>query len=99
MVKIRWLNEAKLDLREIYEYIAPDSKRYAKYQIEQIKESTKVLKSNPKLGQKVREFDEENLREIVYGRYRIIYRYVSDELIHVLLIHHGARELETRITK
>lgn len=30
MVQIKWLNDAKTDLREIYEYISADSKLYAR---------------------------------------------------------------------
>jgi plasmid stabilization system protein ParE len=30
MVEIRWLEEARDDLKDIYDYISRDSKRYAK---------------------------------------------------------------------
>ncbi|HCT54093.1 MAG TPA: type II toxin-antitoxin system RelE/ParE family toxin, partial [Balneola sp.] len=36
MVQIRWLKDAKEDLKEVFEYIALDSKRYAQLQIEKI---------------------------------------------------------------
>ena len=32
MVRVKWLKSAKDDLRDIYEYISLDSKRYAKHQ-------------------------------------------------------------------
>ena len=34
MVRVKWLKSAKDDLRDIYEYISLDSKRYAKHQVE-----------------------------------------------------------------
>lgn len=55
MVQIKWLNDATNDLREIYEYIALDSKRYAELQIEKIKEETKTLKTQVKIGKIVPE--------------------------------------------
>ncbi len=87
MVQIRWLKEARNDLKEIYEFIVPDSKRYAKYQIEQIRDRTQLLKVYPLSGKVVRELDDQNLREIVSGNYRIIYRVVSTKQIHIILIY------------
>lgn len=88
MVKLMWLESAKDDLRSIYDYIATDSKRYAKYQVKQIRERTSILKGNPKAGKIVPEYENESVREIVYSHYRII----NPDLIHIFLIHHGARK-------
>lgn len=91
MAKIRWLKSAKLDLKEIYEFIASDSKKYAKHQILQIRERTNVLKRQPFAGKIVAEYDSPTIREIVFSHYRIIYRIVNKDLLHIILIQHGAR--------
>ncbi len=36
MVQIKWLKSANTDLKEIYDFISLDSKRYAKHQVEKI---------------------------------------------------------------
>lgn len=41
MVRVKWLKSAKDDLKEIYEYISLDSKRYAKHQVEKSKPKQK----------------------------------------------------------
>ena len=46
MVEIRWLKEARDDLKEIYDYISRDSKRYAKRQVDKIFDRTQILKSH-----------------------------------------------------
>ena len=97
MVRVKWLKSAKDDLKDIYEYISLDSKRYAKHQVEKIQAKTEILKLGKVLGKKVSESDDEKIREIFEGDYRIIYRIVSIEEIHILLIHHGARDLNKRI--
>ena len=97
MVRVKWLKSAKDDLRDIYEYISLDSKRYAKHQVEKIQAKTEILKLGKVLGKKVSESHDETIREIFEGDYRIIYRIVSIEEIHILLIHHGARDLNKRI--
>ena len=92
MVKLRWLESAKDDLKDIYEFIAADSKRYASFQIQKIRNRTNILKHHPKAGKVVKEFQDDDIREIVSGHYRIFYRIVSEELIHIILVHHGARK-------
>ena len=102
MVQIKWLIEAKIDLKEIYEYIALDSKRYARFQVERIKNSTQILKSQPLIGKNVEEIENDEIHEIheiVQGNYRIIYEVVNTKNIHILMMHHGARDLIRRIKK
>ena len=97
MVRIKWLKSAKLDLKEIYEFIALDSKRYARFQVEKIQKKTEILKEGNVVGKKVFEINHEDVRELIEGDYRIIYRIISKKEIHILLIHHGARDLEKRL--
>ncbi len=99
MVQIKWLNDAKLDLKEIYEYISADSKRYARLQVEKIKNTSEIIKTNPEIGKIVEELDKPNIRELVEGHYRIIYRIVDLKTFHILMIHHGTRDLYRRIKK
>ena len=97
MVRIKWLKSAKLDLKEIYEFIALDSKRYARFQVEKIQKKTEILKEGTIIGKKVFEINNENVRELFEGDYRIIYRTISKNEIHIILIHHGARDLLRRL--
>ena len=91
MVKLLWLQSAKDDLKDIFDFIAADSKKYARHQVKQIRDRVSLLKSNPYLGKVVSEYDLNSIREIIISHYRIIYRIKNDELIHIILIHHGAR--------
>lgn len=99
MVQVKWLIEAKIDLKEIHDYIALDSKKYAKIQVKRIKEHTEILKLQPKIGKQVEEINHPEVREIIIGNYRIIYRNVSSKIIDILMIHHGARDMFRRINK
>ncbi len=97
MVQIKWLKSAKIDLKEIYDFISLDSKRYAKHQVEKIQNKVSILKNGILIGKQVSEIDDEKIREIFEGNYRIIYRIISKDEIHILLIHHGAKDLLRRI--
>lgn len=97
MVRIKWLRSAKIDLKEIYDFISLDSKRYARFQIEKIQNKTEILKTGMIIGKRVSEIDNVNVREIFEGNYRIIYRIISKNEIHILLVHHGAKDILQRM--
>ncbi|MPS71776.1 MAG: type II toxin-antitoxin system RelE/ParE family toxin [Chryseobacterium sp.] len=84
MVYIKWLKSAQSDLKDIYDYISHDSKRYAQLQIVKIQTKTEIIKSNIFIGKIVREANNINVREITEGNYRIIYRIISENEIHIL---------------
>ncbi len=96
MVQVRWLSEARDDLKNIYEFIARDSEKYASRQVSQIFERVNVLKKHPQIGKVVEEINRLEVREISEGNYRIIYRIINGSAIEVLMIHHAARDLSRR---
>ena len=55
MVYINWTIQAKDDLKNIFDYIANDSRQYAKLQVSKIKNRTKVLKTQINVGRVVSE--------------------------------------------
>ena len=93
MVRIRFTKQSLFDLKEIYDYISYDSKKYAQYQILKIRNSIKILKQYKFSGKIVEEYNDENIREIIEGNYRIIYKILGDDRIDIITIHHGARSL------
>ena len=96
MVRINWTFQAKDDLKDIAEYISKDSKRYAKLQVTRLKIRTRILKTQTRSGKIVPEINRENIRELIEGSYRIIYKIVEDNQIDILTIHHSARDLTRR---
>lgn len=95
MVKVVWTNYAYLDLKDIHDYIARDSKKYALIQIQKLKDKTNILKTNPQSGRIVPEANQEDLRELIEGNYRIIYRIKNSHRIDILTVFHAARILQT----
>jgi len=91
MGSINWTNQAVNDLKNIFEFIALDSKYYAKREISKIKLRVENLKIFPLIGRHVPELQIENVREIIQGRYRIVYKIVSKNHIDILTIHHSSK--------
>jgi plasmid stabilization system protein ParE len=86
-----WSEPAKSDLRAIYDFIASDTKYYAKKVVRDVVEKTNILKEYPWIGRKVPEIDDENVREIFAYSYRILYEIKSDK-IYIIGIIHGRRD-------
>jgi addiction module RelE/StbE family toxin len=93
MVVIKWTNRALKDMDNIAEFIALDSTHYAKIQIKRFFDKVELLKIYPHIGRIVPEKNNSDLREIVLGNYRIIYKIISPKHIDIITIHHSKRLL------
>lgn len=91
MVEIRWTDQSLIDIENIAEFISKDSKRYASVQVERFFEETEILKTFPQSGRIVPEINNKDIREIILGNYRIIYRIFSVSKIDIITIHHSSR--------
>ena len=94
MVKVVWTEIATDDLKDIFDYIADDSERYASITVNKIYQRVQELIINPYLGRKVPEFNSDLIREVISGNYRIVYQIVSNNQIDILRIYHTARLLK-----
>ena len=93
MVTIVWTDFAYEDLRSIFDYISRDSKVYADKYVDKLIARVDQLESNPKSGRVVPEINKEEIRELIEGNYRLVYRYVGDT-VTILRVHHSARQLK-----
>ena len=94
MACLNWTDQALLDLVNIADFIAKDSVKYAKITVSRIRTASRQLKLYQLSGRKVPETDNVNIRELILGNYRIIYRIVSTAQIDILTIHHSAHRLD-----
>ncbi len=97
MVKISWLKEARDDLKDIFDFISRDSKKYAIRQVDRIFSRTHILRTQVRAGKIVEEINNPEIREIIEGNYRIIYRIVNENSVNIIMVHHSARDLTRRI--
>ncbi len=91
-MRIEWSEPAVLDLESIKEFISRDSEYYAIEFTSRIIEMIEKLAAFSNLGRKAPEVDDDNIREIVFYNYRIIYK-LTNESILILGIIHAARDL------
>ena len=92
MMKIEWTRSAISDARSLRDYIAHDSEAYANRFVQRIIEAVEVTAAFPLLGRKVPEASDDAIREILFHKYRIIYRVEATRIL-VLMVIHGGRDL------
>jgi len=96
MTKIEWTRSAISDARGLRDYIAHDSEVYADRFVQRVIEAVERTATFPLLGRKVPEANDDEIREILFHKYRIIYR-VEPTRVLVLMVIHGGRDL-TQLT-
>jgi toxin ParE1/3/4 len=94
-----WTEISIIDLKEIFEYIAEDSERFASIITQKIYQRAQDIISNPYLGRTVPEFNKKDIRELIEGNYRIIYRIKNANQAYILRVYHSARILKKKSIK
>jgi len=92
-MEIIWTKPALGDIEDIKQFIAKDSPYYAEKYTEKIITQTEKLKKFPKIGRILPEEKKENLRELIFGNYRIIYLLAENEIV-IIAIAHTRRDLK-----
>lgn len=94
MAIVIWSFSANEDLDEIFEYIAKTySKQSAIDLTKTIVNRTKNLENFPKMGRIVPEIKNDKVRELIEGKYRIIYEMLDDDVVLIAKIYHSSRNL------
>lgn len=89
-MQIVWSPQSLRDLDTIREYIAQDSEHYAELTIERIFSAVEQLLHFPQSGRAVPERDASEIREIIVGRFRVVYR-LRGQMIEIATVFRAAR--------
>ncbi len=92
-MKIIWSPSAVELVRDIASYIALDKPAVAVQWVEKIFDSVKRLSEFPESGRIVPEINRSEIREIVQGNYRVIYKVKSDEIL-ILVVKSYRQQLK-----
>ncbi len=91
-MKIIWSPLAIERVAEIARYIAQDNPTASRQWVESIFAKVELLQSIPAGGHRVPEVNREEIREVIFGNYRIIYRAAPSD-ISILTVRHGRQIL------
>ena len=84
---VKWSERAKMNLRHIHDFIANDSKHYAKVVTRGIVGKARRLSEFPRIGKMVPEIGDENVRELHLHSYRVVYEIRPDHTYVLAVLH------------
>jgi toxin ParE1/3/4 len=94
---VLWTKQAQADLAAIRAFISQDSPHYASVIVSRLIAATDRLLPFPESGRAVPEFEDPMVREVVRPPYRIVYRLVGLDEVHVLTVHHSSQSFPTEL--
>jgi toxin ParE1/3/4 len=90
-MKLVWSRRATCDLEQIGIFISLDAPERARVFIQSLIERGKQAAQFPNAGRVVPEFQDENVRELIEGNYRIVYEIFSNKTVVILTVFEGHR--------
>jgi toxin ParE1/3/4 len=91
--RIVWTAEAIADIEAIRDFIARTSPHYGNVVAARLVETVDRLRDFPKSGRVVPELRRDDIREIIYGLYRVVYRLrEADDIVEVVTVFRASRE-------
>jgi len=91
VIELLWSPRSVADLEEIRAFIEVDSSAWADLTVRRLVAAVERLRAFPDSGRMVPERQRPDLREVVSGKYRIVYRRKPD-LVEIVTVFRGSRE-------
>lgn len=90
-MKLQWTSKALDDLARLYNFLAPMNKSAAARAVQGLTKAPDILLDNPRVGERLFQFDPREVRRILVGQYELRYE-IQDETIYVLRLWHSREE-------
>lgn len=86
-MELKWAGKALSDLTRLYEFLSPVNKDAAARTVQSLTTAPTSLIVNPRIGEKLEEFESREVRRILVGHYEIRYE-IQASTIYVLRLWH-----------
>lgn len=86
-MELKWTSKAHSDLVRLYDFMASANKPAALRVVQALSGAASDLRINPRIGERLDEFDPREVRRLLVGRYEMRYE-VQGETLYVLRIWH-----------
>lgn len=90
-MELKWTSKALSDLARLYEFLVSVDKRAAARTVQMLTAAPTKLLTNPRIGERLDEFDPREVRRILVGHYEVRYE-IQQSIIYVLRMWHTREE-------
>lgn len=86
-MELKWTNQGLSDLARLYAFLAAVNQPTAARTVQQLMAAPTTLLANPRIGERLEEFEPRDVRRILVGHYEMRYEIV-DSTIYLLRLWH-----------
>ena len=86
-MKLVWTSKGLSDLARLYEFLALANKRAAVRTVQSLTAAPASLLANPRIGERLEEFEPREVRRILIGNYEMRYE-IQEHTLFVLRLWH-----------
>lgn len=86
-MKLKWTSKGLSDLARLYDFLAAVNKSAAARTVQTLVAAPSTLLVNPRIGERLDEFDSREVRRILVGNYEMRYE-IRDSTIYLLRLWH-----------
>jgi len=86
-MELKWTSKALSDLTRLYEFLAPINKLAAARTVQSLTSAPTSLLVNPRIGERLEEFEPREVRRILVGHYEMRYE-IQASTIYMLRLWH-----------
>lgn len=88
---LRWTSKALSDLTRLHEFLATVNKPAAARAVQALTAASASLVTNPRIGERLEEFEPREIRRILVGRYEVRYE-IEASTIFIMRLWHTREE-------
>lgn len=86
-MELMWTSKGLSDLTRLYDFLSPINKTAAVRTVQTLTATTTSLIANPRIGERLEEFEPREVRRILAGHYEIRYE-IQGTIIYILRLWH-----------
>ena len=86
-MQVHWTSKAASDVARLHEFLAGANSAAAARVVKSLVAAPSTLLANPRIGEKLDEFEPREVRRLLVGQYEMRYE-IADATIYVLRIRH-----------
>jgi plasmid stabilization system protein ParE len=90
-MKVKWTSKALSDLARLYDFLAPVNNPAAARTVQSLTAASANLLLNPRIGERLEEFEPREVRRILVGHYEMRYE-IQESIIYMLRLWHTREE-------
>jgi plasmid stabilization system protein ParE len=90
-MQLKWTSKALADLARLHDFLAPVNRSAAARTVQSLTAAPTNLLANPRIGEKLDEFEPREVRRILVGHYEMRYE-IQESTIYLLRLWHTREE-------